>query len=88
MTDTLCPLCEEPVTAEQARDPRAQPIGGLGGDRIAHRECLLRDVMGGIGHLTDHVYWCHEMHDPDGGRTLRQSALEVDAWLHEHGRPV
>ena len=82
MTDELCPLCEEPVTAEQAADPGALRIGGLGGDRVAHRECLLRDVMGGIGHIENHGYWCHERHDPDGGRTRRQSALEVDEWVH------
>ena len=51
----------------------------------AHRECLLRNVMGGIGHLEDHNYWCNEKHDPDGGRTYRQSALEVDQWVHRRG---
>lgn len=85
MEEDCCPLCEEPVTAEQARDPRAQCIGGLGENRIAHRECLLRDVMGGIGHVLDHGYWCGLMHDTDGGRTPRQSALEVDEWVSKHG---
>lgn len=79
-----CPLCEEPVTWDQI-GPRAQRIGGLGGNRIAHRECLLREAIGGIGHLEDHAYWCTEMHNPDGGRTRRQSALEVDEWVHQHG---
>lgn len=55
------------------------------GRRSAHRECMLRTVLGGIGHLEDHQHWCNEMHDPDGGRTFRQSALEVDAWVHKHG---
>jgi hypothetical protein len=45
----------------------------------------LRTALGGIGHLENHAYWCKEMHDPDGGRTLRQSALEVDEWVHRHG---
>ena len=53
--------------------------------RLAHRSCLLRTVLGGIGHLEDHAHWCGEMHDPDGGRTMRQSGIEVAAWVMEHG---
>ena len=79
-----CPLCEEPVTWRHIED-RAQRVGGLGGGRFAHRECLLRSGLGGIGHLEDHAYWCNEMNDPDGGRTYRQSALEVDQWVTDHG---
>ena len=47
----------------------------------AHRECLLRDVMGGIGHLIAHDYWCRDRHDPDAGLTYRQSAKLVDAYV-------
>jgi hypothetical protein len=42
-----------------------------------HKECGLRAVSGGIGHFEDHHYWCQVRHDPDGGRSRRQSALEV-----------
>jgi hypothetical protein len=42
-----------------------------------HKECGFRAVSGGIGHFEDHHYWCQTRHDPDGGRTRRQSALEV-----------
>jgi hypothetical protein len=42
-----------------------------------HRECGFRAVQGGIGHFEDHDYWCQTRHDPDGGRSRRQSALEV-----------
>jgi hypothetical protein len=78
---TPCALCGENV------DPgmEAQAIGTPEGFQMVHRECLLRSTLGGIGHLQDHAYWCCEMHDPDGGRTFRQSALEVDVWVHEHG---
>jgi len=78
-----CPLCDEPVTTAHIAD-RAQRVGGAGGNAYAHRECLLRSVMGGFGHLTDHLYWCLTMHDPDGGMTYRQSALAVDEWAHAH----
>jgi hypothetical protein len=42
-----------------------------------HKECGFRAVQGGIGHYEDHTKWCIGQHDPDGGRTRRQSSLEV-----------
>jgi hypothetical protein len=45
-----------------------------------HRECGLRAVSGGIGHFEDHQLWCESRGDPDGGRSRRQSSLEV--WDH------
>jgi len=75
-----CPLCEEVVTPN---NHDARRMGGH--NEWAHRECLLRSVLGGIGHLEDHQRWCIEAGDPDGGRTYRQSALEVDQWVHRHG---
>lgn len=62
----------------------AHPIGTEAGQQMAHRECLLRSVMGGIGHLADHAHWCLTMHDPDGGYTYRESALLVDQWVADH----
>jgi hypothetical protein len=79
-----CPLCEEIVDAGHIAD-RAARVGGHGDNRYAHRECLLRAVLGGIGHLEDHAYWCTQVHDPDGGRTYRQSAILVDEWVHHQG---
>lgn len=77
---TTCPLCETNV------DPGGDHlmIGTPTGHASAHRECLLRSVMGGIGHLTDHAHWCLTVHDPDGGHTYRESALLVDQWVTDH----
>lgn len=72
-----CPLCGEPVST-------AGDHLRMGDGRPTHRECMLRSVMGGIGHLENHEHWCLVMHDPDGGRAYRQSALEVDHWVTEH----
>jgi len=72
-----CVLCEQAIQA-------GEPVRELSGSN-AHRECLLRSVLGGIGHLEDHQHWCIEVGDPDGGRTYRQSAIEVDEWVFEHG---
>jgi hypothetical protein len=72
-----CLLCEQTMLAQE--DLRQMANG------TAHRECLLRSVLGGIGHLEDHQHWCIEVGDPDGGRTYRQSAIEVEKWVHDHG---
>jgi hypothetical protein len=64
----LCELCQEPMD-----DPDLT---------MAHRECMLRDVLGGIGHHIAHDYWCKQRHDPDAGFTYRESAQMVYAIFH------
>ena len=81
MTDPaeLCQWCEEPLSG------RVSPtvIWTEEGPRHQHMECAIRVVTGGIGHLVAHEYWCGApRHDPDGGLTLRQSALlAYQYWL-------
>ena len=48
-----------------------------------HRECVMRSVLGGIGHYLDHEHWCVERGDPDAGLDFRTSARLVRAL---HGR--
>lgn len=67
---SACPLCDEPISAGDD----VRPVGAV----AAHRECLVRAVIGGIGHHEDHDYWCTTVGDPDGGRTYRESARAVD----------
>lgn len=79
----LCLLCDEPI---QADDQGSWMIGVTGLWQPVHRECSLRSVLGGIGHMENHLKWCVEMGDPDGGHSYRESALLV--WrriLHEEG---
>lgn len=64
---TDCQLCGEPLL--------------LRDDEVMHRECSLRNVMGGIGHLIAHDHWCVQRNDPDAGLTYHQSALLVDAFV-------
>lgn len=75
----ICPLCGTAVGGYDVRR-----IGTPEGPRTAHRVCLLRNAMGGIGHLTDHEHWCKEMHDPDMGLSYYDSALLVDEWVALH----
>jgi hypothetical protein len=49
-----------------------------------HKECALRAVVGGIGHLRDHAYWCLQEHDPDAAMSYRQSSLAVWDWAVSH----
>ena len=80
MTTTICALCNEPAILD------ARPIN-RGADR-AHRVCLLRSALGGIGHLEDHDLWCVKRGDPDGGRSYYRSALEVDDWYAALGQQL
>lgn len=69
-----CAMCKEPIEAHH----QGTFLGILSCYLTpVHRECSLRSVIGGIGHLEDCAKWCKELHDPDGGRSYRQSALEV-----------
>ena len=65
-----CLWCSESIEAGD--------MGGwLASGEPYHQECTYRNVVGGIGHLENHTLWCTHRGDPDGGRTYRQSALEV-----------
>lgn len=78
-----CLLCTEPI--EAGHQGSFMFDGFSFHPRPVHRECSLREVVGGIGHLEDHHRWCQHEHDPDGGRSYRQSALEVWTWVMHHG---
>ena len=72
-----CQLCgEEILPGQRATGPVNLPM---------HRECSLREVLGGIGHLLDHEYYCRERHDPDAGLTYHESALMVWQWVQIKG---
>ena len=83
---STCPLCDTEVKPHEVAE--GQTVSTEQGPLRAHRECLLRSVLGGIGHLTDHHYWCYERNDPNAGLSYRHSALLVDQWVQVHGMPV
>jgi hypothetical protein len=74
-----CPMCDEPVVPGGDISPTS--LFTAEGPQRVHRSCMLREVLGGIGHLIAHDYWCTERHDPDANLTYRQSALLVDAFV-------
>ena len=59
-----CELCGEGICDQ---DQGSFMFGLDGQKKPVHRECSLRSVMGGIGHWNNHVAWCIDRHDPDGG---------------------
>ena len=71
---TNCVLCNETLRNTSASG--LQPI---------HRQCALRSVVGGIGHLLDHQHWCVGKSDPDAGLDYRTSALLVDELVNRMG---
>lgn len=75
MADIFCVLCTP------GADYTGQLIVGVN----AHRECMLRAVVGGIGHLIAHEYWCLQKGDPDAGLDYQQSARLVDLYVAMRG---
>jgi hypothetical protein len=73
----ICAHCEEPILPGE---DRADLI-----NVDAHRECALRVVLGGIGHLIDHEHFCGSELGPDAGLDYRTSSLMVDVWAHRVG---
>jgi hypothetical protein len=72
-TELACMCCTERFTEG---DAGCIYVTGL----AVHRECSLRSVYGGIGHILDHARYCNSDLGPDAGLTYRQSAWLV--WRH------
>jgi hypothetical protein len=69
----ICALCNEPILS---LEDRADVM-----NMDYHRECSLRNVLGGIGHLLDHSHFCRGELGPDAGLDYRTSSLMVDIWM-------
>ncbi len=84
-----CECCGEDITLadEPARQIGVVDSKGKGRVGFMHRECGLREAMGGIGHCIAHDYWCLQMHDPDAGLTYHQSAKLVWTYYNVVGIP-
>lgn len=83
-----CVLCTEKINdGDQGTFMGAIPANGKPHYGPVHRECSLRAVIGGIGHLENHDYWCNEKCDPDGGCSYRASAVMVWHWVQVRGFP-
>lgn len=91
-----CALCEEAIVDGDGGTfiGMVTPVALFGTDmtctptvatrrRPVHKECSLREVMGGIGHLLNHRQWCVERGDPDAGLSLRRSSMLVWSYVQD-----
>lgn len=83
-----CLWCGEPI----AEGDQGQVMPVVQGDgrgavlRPAHRECVLRSVMGSVAHMEGRCS-CFGGDDPDdvdGGSGWRREGLALDAWLRRN----
>lgn len=70
-----CLWCEQPIAAGDGG-------GTYYSGQITHKECSLRQVMGGIGHHVDHGRYCHD--DSDAGLGMRLSSILVWRTVVDH----
>jgi hypothetical protein len=75
---SVCVWCQESV--KEGDNGRISPTGST-----EHRECCLRNAMGGIGHLVDHDRYCRGELGTDAGLSRRASSLLVWEFLHDTG---
>lgn len=63
----ICYYCEEDILPENRAD-----IITLD----AHKECALREVLGGIGHHLDHAHFCKGELGPDAAERVAVASEE------------
>ena len=77
----VCVWCEEPI--QEGDNGRIAPNG-----YTEHRECALRNVLGGIGHHVDHERYCRGV-GPDAGLSRRASSIMVwNLWQMTRGQEL
>lgn len=76
-----CEVCHQPIRAGDQGALVWAMVDPLAPVRLPHhRECVLRVMVGGIGHIVDCEFWCQLHQDGDAGLSLRSSAVKV--WEH------
>jgi hypothetical protein len=69
-----CNWCQESVRAGDHGRIAVVSTQSGSSSYIEHRECVLRALVGGVGHLVDHERYCHSV-GSDAGLSYRESAL-------------
>lgn len=72
--DKPCALCDEDV-------PEGADIDATN----VHRECLLANVIGPLGHHLDHSLWCDNIGDPHAGLGARAGNIKVAELVDRYG---
>lgn len=79
-----CIFCEEPIA--MGDELHRNPIGTADGPRIAHYECALRQVVGGVNHQRGRCTCCGGTEPPDPPRLTRREAALAAARFFERKR--
>jgi hypothetical protein len=69
-----CVLCDETIANGETFDRST-----------VHRECLLANIIGPLGHHLDHDFWCINMADSHCGLGVRLANLDLAALVDRHG---
>lgn len=84
----LCINCEEPIEEDQQGTFIYAIEDGVMTPKPSHKECSLRSVLGGIGHMKGLCTCNGGNTDPDENLSYRTSALLVWEWVRDHGVSV
>lgn len=79
----VCLFCDESIVAGD--DLARNLIGTEKGPRLAHEECAVRSIIGGVNHLQGNCTCCGGTMPPDPpGLTPRQAARAAyDVWMRK-----
>lgn len=72
--DEPCVICDDSL-----------PNGAEFDRTLVHRECLLANLIGPLGHHLDHDFWCANMGDSNCGLGARLAAIDLMALVERHG---
>lgn len=78
--ESICPLCEEIVTQEEAVYKAFHPSGL----RAIHYECELREVIGSVGHQKGTCVRGEDGEDDPPGMTKREAARAAAKYFFEN----
>jgi hypothetical protein len=80
----VCLFCDEPIAWGDSL--ARHPINTEDGLRIAHEECALRAVIGGINHLRGLCTCCGGTLEPDPPNVTKREAarLALAEWKRRH----
>ncbi len=77
-----CSYCEEPITRDEVIGYR---VVILAAGEIAHIECVMRNVVGSVGHQLGRCPCYGGVEEDPPGLTLRQGAREAyDLWRKQN----
>jgi hypothetical protein len=82
MIQPTCPHCDEPIAEND--DVRFITDGSTGEDTRFHAECVLRVIVGSVGHQKRNCSCYGRVDMSEEGLTKREAARRADEWFRTH----